>query len=72
MSSQSTAHYYSLDSGDSRSCLSRIPEKNAPVRFLHFHGVNDRALDTALVDDDAAIRVLNHNIDANGTGFCAT
>lgn len=34
----------------------------------HLCWVDCRALDTALVDDSAAIRVLNHNIDANGTG----
>ena len=28
-----------------------------------------RSLDTALEDDEAAVRVLNNNIDANGTGF---
>lgn len=38
--------------------------------MLSLHGTNSRALDTALVDDDAAIRVLSHNIDANGTGDC--
>jgi hypothetical protein len=27
-----------------------------------------RSLDAALEDDDAAIRVLNNNIDGNGTG----
>jgi hypothetical protein len=27
-----------------------------------------RSLDTALEDDDAAIRVLSYNIDGNGTG----
>jgi len=27
-----------------------------------------RSLDAALDDDDAAIRVLNNNIDGNGTG----
>jgi hypothetical protein len=43
--------------------------KKCSSAFLQFHEVNYRALDTALVDDDAAIRVLNHNIDANGTGF---
>jgi len=37
---------------------------------LSLYGTDSRALDAALVDDDAAIRVLSHNIDANGTGDC--
>jgi hypothetical protein len=35
----------------------------------HFRDLIYRALDTALLDDEAAIRVLNNNIDANGTGI---
>jgi hypothetical protein len=48
---------------------SSVIKRRCSSAVARFRDLIYRALDTALVDDDAAIRVLSHNIDANGTGI---
>jgi hypothetical protein len=54
---------------ESKTMSSSVIKRRCSSAVARFRDLICRALDTALVDDDAAIRVLSHNIDANGTGI---